>query len=112
MAMIKGIDVIMYEKVKIGVDEFHQDVFEETPIIIENVLVTPSSSTDIINDIQLHGKKSVYQLAIPKADEHIWEDRKVEFFDQTFHTLGFLTKGIDENIPLDWNGKISVERYG
>lgn len=112
MAMIKGIDVILYDKVKVGTDEFNQDIVEETPIVVKNVLVTPTSTTDILSDIQLHGKKSVYQLAIPKTDENAWEDRKVKFFGQTFHTFGFLQKGIDENIPLGWNGKISVERYG
>ena len=118
MARIKGIKIKLYNKVpkrdqngELVFDEFNRQVFEEVEEIIENVLVTPASSDDITDSTNLHGKKAVYTLAIPKEDTHDWRDKRVEFFGETFRTFGLPVKGIDHLIPLDWNAKIKVERY-
>lgn len=111
MTMIKGITVTLYEETETGRDGFGQPVFEETPVEVENVLVTPTSSEDLITDQDLYGRKSVYTLAIPKGDTHDWRNKKVEFFGQTFLTFDAPVMGIDHLIPLDWNAKVKVERY-
>lgn len=112
MAMIQGITVTLYEKIQNGVDDFNHPVYETVPIPIENVLVSPTSTDDIVNTRGLYGKKAVYTLAIPKGDAHTWEDRVVEFFGRKWRTFGFSIEGIEANIPLDWNKKVMVERYG
>lgn len=111
-SMIKGIKILFYEREKTGEDAFKNPVYEETPVEVENVLVTPAESTDIVADLQLHGKKAVYELSIPKTDNHEWEDRTVEFFGHKWKTIGFCQKLITANVPLDWDRKIKVERYG
>lgn len=111
MVMIKGIEVILFDKVKVGVDPFNHPIYEEIEIIVDDVLVSPSTTDDIATSQNLSGKKAVYTLAIPKNDKHIWEDRKIKFFDKEWHSFGFEIEGIDENIPLKWNKKIMVERY-
>lgn len=110
--MIKGITVILYDKEQTGIDEFNRPVYKETPITVDNVLVAPSSSDDVVTTTNLAGKKAVYTLAIPKGDDHVWADRKVEFFGEVWKTFGIPLEGIEENIPLDWNKKVMVERYG
>ena len=112
MIMIKGIPVTLYDKVQAGTDGFNAPVYEEVPVTVPNVLVAPVAAVDIVNDLQLYGKRAEYELCIPKGDTHIWEDRKVEFFGQTFRTFGFATEYINDLLPLDWNKKIKVERYG
>lgn len=112
MALIKGINVILVEITEIGKDPFGQPIYDEIETLVENVLVSPSSTTEILDSHDLYGKKAVYTLAIPKGDDHDWEDRKIKFFDQVWHSFGFVTQGIDENIPLSWNKKVMVERYG
>lgn len=107
--LIKGISVKLYEKVQTGTDAFGTPIYTETPATVDNVLVAPVSSDEIINDLDLYGKKAVYQLGIPKSDTHNWEDSTVEFFGQTFKTYGAITEGIDDMIPLAWNKKIKVE---
>lgn len=109
---IKGITIILYEKSEVGKDDFGKTIYEEVPVEVENVLVSPTSSTDVIDQLNLHGKKAIYTLAIPKNDSHDWEDVKVEFFGKIWKTFGFPTEGIDELIPLEWNKKVMVERYG
>lgn len=111
MKRIKGITVILYDKIQTGTDGFDAPVYEEIPVEVENVLVSPASSTDVIEQLNLHGKKAVYTLAIPKGDTHNWKDRKVEFFGESWKTFGLPISGIEENIPLDWNTKVMVERY-
>lgn len=112
MTMIKGITVTLINKKEIGKDPFGQPIVEDVPIDVDNVLISPTSTDDIINTMDLTGKKAVYTLAIPKSDTNDWEDAKVLFFNQKWRTFGFVTQGIDHLIPLDWNKKVMVERYG
>lgn len=112
MALIKGITILLYEKAQTGSDGFNRPVFTESPVPVENVLVSPIESVEIVDNIQIDGKRAGYELCIPKGDSHIWEDRIVEFFGQKWKTYGFATEYIEENLPLDWNKKIKVKRYG
>lgn len=112
MAVIKGIQVVLYTKKETGVDGFNHPVYEEIPETVENVLVAPSTSDDIVTAQDLCGKKAVYTLAIPKGDTHDWMDATVEFFGKRWKTFGFPLEGIESNIPLDWNKKVMVESYG
>ncbi|WP_434779956.1 hypothetical protein [Enterococcus thailandicus] len=112
MAKIKGITIILVDKVKTGTDPFGNPIYEDGDIEVENVLVSPTSSDDIVNQMTLTGKKAVYTLGIPKGDTHDWEDKEVKFFGERWRTFGFPTEGIEDLIPLDWNKKVMVERYG
>lgn len=109
--MIKGIDVILHDKSKTGIDPFGRPVYEDTAITVGNVLVTPASATAVIDEINLSGKRLEYILCIPKGDEHIWEDRVVEFFGKAWKTFGPVQEWIDAMVPLSWNRQIKVERY-
>ena len=110
-AMIKGITVKLYDKVQTGEDEFGHPIYKEVAIEIDNVLVGEPTTDDITTTQDLIGKVVAYTLGIPKGDEHEWKDRRVEFFGESFMTIGFPVQGIDENIPLIWNKKVKVERY-
>ena len=112
MAMIKGITVVLIEKTQVGNDPFGAPIYEEKEIPVDNVLVSPASSDDVISAQDLYGKKAVYTLAIPKGDKHNWEDCKVKFFGQIWQSFGIPIEGIEALIPLDWNKKVMVERYG
>lgn len=112
MGKIKGISVTLIDKIEIGTDPFNNPIYEESGIEVENVLVSPTSSDDVVNQLSLTGKKAVYTLAIPKGDVHDWEDKEVKFFGKKWRTFGIPLEGIDELIPLDWNKKVMVERYG
>jgi hypothetical protein len=108
--MIKGITVTLHKKTLIGADDFGQPTYSTSTEAVNNVLISPVSSDDAITELSLSGKRVVYELCIPKDDTNTWEDTTVEFFGQTFKTVGFATECIDP--PLDWNKKIKVERYG
>lgn len=112
MAMIKGIPVIIKVKKETGKDGFDRPIYEYTEEVVKNVLVAPANSDDIATSKDLTGKKAVYTLAIPKGDRHDWTDCIVCFFGQEWHAIGYPLEGIEENIPLDWNKKVMVERYG
>ncbi len=110
-ALIKGISVILYEKVQVGEDAFSAPVYEERPVVIDNVLVSPAGTGDLVGEAQLHGKRVQYDLCIPKGDTHNWENARVEFFGHVWETVGFVQEWIEGNLPLDWNRKVKVERY-
>src|SRR5690606_10442481 len=110
-SMIKGITVTLITKKEVGRDPFNRPIYEDVEIEVDNVLVSPVSTEDIVHTLELTGKKAVYTLAVPKGDENDWEDAEVIFFGQRWRTIGFPTEGIDHLIPLDWNKKVMVERY-
>lgn len=112
MQMIKGITVVLVSKAQIGTDAFNRPIYEFVEENVENVLVAPATSDDLVTSQDLYGKKAVYTLAIPKGDAHDWNDVIVKFFAQEWHTFGFPLEGIEGNIPLNWNKKVMVERYG
>lgn len=82
--MIKGTDIELYS----GAD--HETV--------ENVLIGEPSAAETLS----------YTLGIPKGDTHDWTDKKVFFFGRFFRTIGLPEQGIEENIPLCWNKKITA----
>lgn len=111
MTMIKGIPVILKQKVRIGTDDFNRPVYDFVDKVVENVLVAPATSDDITTSLDLTGKRAEYTIAIPKGDTSDWKDTFVEFFGHKWKTFGFQIEGIEANIPLDWNKKVMVELY-
>lgn len=112
MGKIHGIPITLIDKQVVSTDPFGSPVVKDVETLVDNVLVSPSTTEDITNQMSLTGKVAVYTLAIPKGDTHDWEDKEVEFFGQRFRTFGFATEGIEDLIPLSWNKKVMVERYG
>lgn len=108
---LHGIPVTLYERTRTGADAFNAPVYSETPVTVENVLVSPVSAEAIVSDLQLYGKRAVYELCLPKGDAHNWEDCRVEFFGQSFRVFGPAQELIESLVPLDWNRKVKVERY-
>ena len=109
---MKGVTVILHKKTETSTDDFGAPVYTDELIPVDNVLIGEPSSEQVLQDLNLHGKHLAYVLAIPKGDTHDWTDTEVEFFGQTFKTYGEPTQGIDHLIPLSWNKKVKVERYG
>lgn len=109
---IRGITVTLISKQETGKDPFGEPIFEDVEIEVENVLVNPTSTDDVVNQLTLTGKKAVYTLAIPKGDTNVWEDQEVRFFGQKWRVFGLPLEGIEDLIPLSWNKKVMVERYG
>ena len=112
MGKIRGITITLYDKEEMGIDGFGKTIYRDIAIPVENVLVGEPSTEEITDTLNLTGKHVAYTLAIPKGDTHTWTDRKVEFFGEVFKTIGAPTQGIEANIPLSWNKKVRVERYG
>lgn len=110
--MLNGIDITLYTKTQTGTDAFHAPVYEETPVTVHNVLVGEPAMEDIVNDLQLYGRRLAYTLALPKGDAHDWHNVTVEFWGQKFRAYGDVTQGIEALLPLPWNKKVKVERYG
>src|SRR5574343_1480868 len=111
MAMLKGITVTLITKQETGTDPFDNSIYTDVEIPVENVLVAPKLSDDVVNTLSLTGRKAVYTLAIPKGDANTWENQEVRFFGRRWRVFGIPLQGIDELIPLEWNKKVMVEAY-
>ncbi len=109
---MKGITVTLYDRTETDVNQLNEPIYTTTAVNVENVLVAPMSSEEVLQTYTLTGRKAVYQLGIPKGDTHEWTAGKtVEFFGQTWRIIGAPEEGIEELIPLSWNKKVRVEKY-
>lgn len=112
--MIKTITVKLYEKN--NEDQRYTDPFNTSAtneyadgVDVSGVLVSPVSAEDVINELNLSGKRISYTLCIPKGDKHIWTGAKVDFFAHSWKVVGMPQEWIEENVPLKWNKKVQVE---
>lgn len=109
---MKGITVTLYDRTATSYDALNQPIYTETAVPVDNVLVAPMSTQEVLQTYTLTGAKAVYQLGIPKGDSHEWTaGKKVTFFGQNWRIIGLPEEGIEELIPLSWNKKVRVERY-
>ena len=112
MSKIKGITVtIIYPDIQVGEDDFGDPIRQHISEDVDNVLVSPQSTDDVVSTADLEGRTEVYVLAIPKGDTHEWEGAVVEFFGKRWKVFAIPSVGIEDNIPLLWNKKVLVERY-
>jgi hypothetical protein len=111
MGLIRGIPITLWTKTQQGTDPFGAPIWTETAKEIDNVLIRPLSEEDKATELNLTGKKVVYELCIPKGNADEWTDRKVTFYGEDFRTVGIPTELIGFMVPLSWNKKIKVERY-
>lgn len=110
--MIKPISVTLYTRTASSTDDFGRPIYTETSKVIDGVLVAPMSEQEVLDTLNLTGRRAVYQLALPKGDANDWTDKRVAFFGEDWRVIGMPIEGIEANIPLKWNRKIRVERYG
>ena len=115
MGRLTGRSIILYDKVKAGVDDFNRPIYTETPVTVENVLIGLPSPQEVVDTLNLTGKRAAYTLGIPKGDTHVWTDRCVElpagFPVGKYRTIGSPAVGQEELIPLAWGKNVQVERY-
>lgn len=109
---MRGITVTLINRIQNGVDALNHPTYTETETEVSNVLVSPTTSDDVVDQTSLEGKKLVYTLGIPKGDDHNWVDCKVRFFGKTFKSFGYPIEGIDNLVPTQWHKKVLVELYG
>lgn len=108
MGLIKGITIELLEHKQIGEDAFGAPIYDDDVITVPNVVVTPAETSDIIDVMNLTGKKAVYNLCIPKGDSNNWTNAEVVIRGERFKTIGIPKEYI--RTPLEWNKQIAVER--
>lgn len=107
---LKGTTVILYNKTEVGRDSINNPVFETASEEVENVLIGSPGEQEIVDVLNLTGRKVSYVLGIPKGDTHDWTDKKVTFFGKEFRTIGEPTEGLEGMIPMEWNRRVRCER--
>lgn len=108
--LIHGTQIILYTKTELWKDDFNRPIYNETPVTVDNVIIEPMSETEILDTLNLTGRKAVYRLCLPKGDQHDWTDVTVEFFGHKWHTIGEPLEWQEDMVPLSWNKKVRVER--
>ena len=109
---MKGTTITLYDRILTGRDAFNAPIYTETAVAVDNVLVAPLSTEEVLQTYTLTGRKAVYQMGIPKGDQHEWTaGKRVRFFGEDWRIIGLPEEGIEDLIPLSWNKKVKVERY-
>lgn len=109
---MRGITVTLYDRTQTGKDALNKPIYTETAVQVDNVLVAPSASMEVLDRNSLDGRRGDYTMAIPKGDTHDWSaGKKVSFFGHDWRIIEMPEEGIEWLIPLSWNKKVRVERY-
>lgn len=109
---MRGITVTLYDRTETGKDALNKPIYTETAVQVDNVLVVPSASMEVLEPTNLDGRRGDYTMAIPKGDTNDWSaGKKVSFFGQDWRIIEMPEEGIEWLIPLSWNKKVRVERY-
>lgn len=111
---LHGMSVTLTQKTLSGYDEIGEPVYTPETVVVDDVIVSPSSAVDkeVLDSLNLDGKKAVFTLGIPKGDTHAWEDAEVTVFGRTYRTYGPLIEGQEDLVPMRWHKKISLEWTG
>ena len=109
---MKGTTIQLVVKTVESTDPFGAPVYKEELVDIPDVLVGSPSSDEVVNALQMYGKKIAFTLGIPKGDTHSWIDTDVVIWGERYRTIGYPTTGEQANIPLRWGQNVQVERYG
>ena len=109
---MRGITVTLWNRTEGLPDDFNAPTYTEVPVQVENVLVAPMTSAEVLETYNLTGRRATYQMGIPKGDTHDWAaGKRVTFFGHDWRIIAIPTEGIDHLIPLSWNKKVQVELY-
>lgn len=108
--LIHGTRITLYNNTRTGTDEFNRPIYDVVPETVDNVVIEPIGDQEVLDVMNLTGRKVVYRLCLPKGDSHDWTDKTVTFFGQTFRTVGEPIEYQEELVPLEWNRKVRVER--
>lgn len=113
--MLNGISITLITRTETGKDAFNRPVYETEEVTVENVLVGQPTPDERLETFNLTGRRVQYTLGIPKGDNHQWEGAEIILpppFAGHYKVIGIPVAGIEANIPLSWNAKVEVERYG
>ena len=105
-----GVSVALTVKTLSGYDSMNNPVYVTGTETVGNVLIGEPTAEEAQSSIDLYGKRCEVMLGIPKGDQHDWEDTTVTFWGKTWHTIGPIIMGIEENVPTPWHRKIRCAR--
>lgn len=103
--MIKGTSVILHTTTQTGTDPFNNPIYAVTDVTVKNVIIGNVSTNEQQENLDLYGKKVVYELGIPSGDANDWLDKDVTFFGRTWRTFGQYKECIVENMPPLFRGR-------
>ena len=108
--LIQGITINLYSETQTGTDAFNRPIMSQTKVAVDNVLIEPLSESEILDTLNLTGRRAIYRLCLPKGDSNDWTDKEVEFYGKRWRTIGDTMEWIESMVPLAWNKKVRVER--
>lgn len=97
---------------EITLDEHNYETLEYTETVVDNVLVSPGSTTDISGSDRPHGTRVAFSLAFPKTyGEPLRGCRiKVRDFEEPFDVIGDPQPNTLSNCPTQWWYTVEVSR--
>ena len=111
---MQGISIVLHGRTQTGIDKYNNPVYKDEAQTVGNVLIGPAGPAypgDIAGALALTGQHAAYQLYIPKGDTHEWDKAIVEFYGRRWRVVGIAEQWQEDLVPLDWNRRVSVERY-
>lgn len=106
--MIRGETVVVECKIPDGVDAYNHAKYATAELPVENVLVAPQSSSDVIDGNRTDGAEVRYKLHFPKTYIGKLDGLRVKVRDEWLHVVGSPRRYTAENTPGRWNMEVEV----
>lgn len=110
---IHGIPVTLYETTATGTNALNETVYTTQPTTVYNVVVGKPTEQEILDTLNLTGRKATFTFCIPKGDTHDWCNARVDFVlngvTRRCRTIGEPIEYIEDMVPLSWNKTVRCE---
>lgn len=107
--MIVGETVKVSINKETGKDAFNAPIYEAEWISVDDVLVVPGSTKDVVDSNRQRGTRVVYTLHFPKTFTDSLKGSLVEVRGEQFHVIGDPKPYQMWNCPTKWNMPVEVE---
>lgn len=107
--MIRGEEVTVIGRAVVGTDAFNAPIYEDVPLVVGNVLVSPGTAQEAPGENRESGALIRLTLYFPKSCTDDLYGKHVEVRGERFKVIGHPVRYATENVPGEWNLQVEAE---
>ena len=108
--LLEGETVVVIHRAEVGRGAGNTPIYTEVEEAVDDVLVSPASTSDVIESNRPDGTELVYRLDFPKTWTRSLRGCRVRVRGEEFHVAGDPRPFLGSLTPGRWNRPVNVER--
>lgn len=99
---MRGETVCVHARVQTGTDDLNDAVWEDVELEVDNVLVAPGASQDVVSSMRPDGVQVRYTLYFPKTFDGRLEHCSIDVRGERLDVVGSPRRFDKVNCPTEW----------